>query len=289
MSLELQSTGLVSIFLAQILYICYGAGLAAQSSPPIANVTGIDSASARWVPGEAMPRISLAADGSGHGLSTTIDALLEQMSLSAGAIFVGQVSAIRRTSPLDGSAVRGGVVEIDLRVGQSILGPVSGATYTLREWSGLWEFNSDRYRVGQRMLLFLRTPSSNGLSAPVHGFEGAIPLRGGGIAPGPNDSTTTAAEWMVDVRWLQAQVLNRRFPSALLGPSPSGNPPVHRFIPERGSPTTPRSDPSLVSAMPMPWNIPSPTYVDVRPLSEVLSLCSKVLTREAARSRDDSR
>ena len=67
----------------------------------------------------------------------------------------------------------------------------------LREWGGLWEGTDERYRVGQRLLMLLHAPGASGLSSPVSGMDGAIPLLAGASA---------TAEPMVDLRWVAARV-----------------------------------------------------------------------------------
>ena len=108
---------------------------------------------------------------SAYSAPATADALIQQMSLAAGVIFAGQVTAVRGPAGFAGSGqdAAGGIVEIDFHVDLSLRGPATGSTYTLREWSGLWSGNPERYRVGQRLLLFLYAPGPHGLGAPVHG------------------------------------------------------------------------------------------------------------------------
>ena len=135
------------------------------------------------------------------------DQMIEQMTQQAGVIFAGEVLAVRRPLGYAGSAqdAAEGVVGVDFRVDEAVLGPGQGTIYTLREWAGLWTGGTERYRSGQRVLVFLRSPNAQGLSSPVHGPEGIIPLRGGGMAPGPDSAATIAAGWLVDLRWLHAQ------------------------------------------------------------------------------------
>ena len=71
-----------------------------------------------------------------------------------------------------------GVVEIEFAVEDAVRG-VSGGTYTLREWAGLWPAGDEPFRVGQRYLMLLHAPGAAGLSSPVGGMDGAIPIRGG--------------------------------------------------------------------------------------------------------------
>lgn len=110
---------------------------------------------------------------------------LRAMSQSAAVIFSGQVVAVRRLE---------GVVEIDFAVEDAVRG-VSGALFTLREWAGLWTGN-DPLRVGQRYLMLLHAAGPGGLSSPVGGVDGAIPVSGGGAADGR----------MVDLRLVAIQV-----------------------------------------------------------------------------------
>lgn len=129
--------------------------------------------------------------------SHSIEDVLHRMSDQAAVIFVGQVAAIHPHLDQTGAS---GYVEVDFRVDQPIRGCSSG-NYTLREWAGLWQGSANRYHAGQRLLMFLRAPGPSGLSSPVDGMDGAIPLRPGGAA-----SATTAGGEVVDLRWLGAQV-----------------------------------------------------------------------------------
>ncbi len=230
-----------------------------------------------WVPA------ALAA-----GVPATTDEMIEQMAQQAGVIFAGQVLAVRRPVGYAGSAqdATEGVVEIDFRVDEPVLGPSQGAVYTLREWAGLWTGTTERYRPGQRLLLFLRSPNAQGLSSPVHGLDGAIPLRGGGVAPGPDSHTTAAAEWLVDLRWLRAQTLRR--PVEIRNPGWPVHRPPHAPISElANSPTPgaiaaraelapPQSD-LPTPTLPTPWLMEPPSFQSTdaaaEPLAQVLSLC----------------
>lgn len=126
----------------------------------------------------------------------TVEDVLHQMADQADVIFVGEVVAIR---PHEGGGVASGFVEVDFRVNQAIRGSVSGGTYTLREWAGLWSGNASRYQIGQRLLMLLHAPGASGLSSPVGGIDGAIPIRGGGTLALANAATPTP---VVDLRWL---------------------------------------------------------------------------------------
>lgn len=108
-------------------------------------------------------------------LAQTVETPLHEMADAAGVIFVGQVLQVRH---VDGAGIASGVVEVQFRVDRAVLGCAAGGTYVLREWAGLWTGGEERYRVGQRLLMLLHTPSAAGMSSPVGGLDGAIPIRG---------------------------------------------------------------------------------------------------------------
>ena len=118
----------------------------------------------------------------------TVEEALHQMSDSAGVIFVGEVTAIRWREGENGAS---GLVEVAFRVDEAVRGCSDGTTYTLHEWAGLWAGGDPRYRVGQRLLMMLHAPGAAGVSSPVGGMTGAIPLRGAATAP-QTDSASPA-------------------------------------------------------------------------------------------------
>jgi hypothetical protein len=142
----------------------------------------------------------LALGQSSPGAATeqpeTVVDVLHQLSDKADVIFAGQVLAIRRPG--------NGVVEVEFRVDEAIRGCTSGTTYTLREWAGLWMADNQRYRVGQRLLMLLHAPGAGGLSSPVSGLDGAIPIRQGGAAAQADSLVSSVAPQRpyVDLRWL---------------------------------------------------------------------------------------
>jgi hypothetical protein len=209
--------------------------------------------------------LGMATGGAQARMPETADDVMEQMSGAAGAIFAGRVIAVRRPTGFMGSAADAaeGVVEVDFRVERALLGATPGSVYTLREWAGLWAGSAERYRVGRRLLLFLRAPDASGLSSPVHGVDGAIPLRGGGVAPGPDDVGVTAPEWLVDVRWIETHALRRK------GESAPERPPVEGG---RGRFQS-AAAPAMVSASPRPWLLAGADGDTAEPLSHVFALC----------------
>jgi hypothetical protein len=118
---------------------------------------------------------------------------LRAMTELAGVIFTGQVVAVREHSAANGSS---GVVEIEFAVEDAVRG-VSGSSYTLREWAGLWPGGDAPFRVGQQYLMLLHSPGASGLSSPVGGMDGAIPIRGGAAADGR----------VVDLSWVRTRVV----------------------------------------------------------------------------------
>lgn len=136
------------------------------------------------------------------GNPQTVEAALHQMSGRAAVIFVGTVADVHRSQ---GGGVGSGTVEIRFEVEQAIRG-CSGGVYTLREWAGLWNANDARYHVGQRLLLMLHAPGATGLSSPIGGMDGAIPLRASGSGVRASDASTATAEPVADLRWIGARV-----------------------------------------------------------------------------------
>ena len=111
---------------------------------------------------------------------------LRSLASRAGVAFTGKVVEIRR---------KGGVVEVVFAVEQPLLGDV-GSSYTLREWGGLWAAGQQRYLVGERVAVFLHAPGKSGLSSPVDGMDGVVPV--------VQESADRAA--LLDVRRLGARV-----------------------------------------------------------------------------------
>ncbi|HTV08059.1 MAG TPA: hypothetical protein VMD97_03330 [Candidatus Aquilonibacter sp.] len=118
----------------------------------------------------------------------SVTAALANLSARAATAFVGQVTAIRREA---------GVVEVVFRVDTPVLGQ-AGGTYTLREWAGMWPPGMQRYRLGERALVFLHAASSAGLSSAVDGGEGVVPVM--------SDANGTV---LLDVRRLATRVLRQ--------------------------------------------------------------------------------
>jgi hypothetical protein len=105
---------------------------------------------------------------------------LAQVVSPAGLIFSGQVTSVSRSNPSSGE--RTGSTAITFRVEQAIRGVSAGQELTIHEWAGLWA-NGERYRVGERVMLFLFPPSKLGFTSPVAGPQGRFDIdRYGGVA-----------------------------------------------------------------------------------------------------------
>jgi hypothetical protein len=89
----------------------------------------------------------------------------------------------------------------------------------LREWAGLWQGGDERYHVGQRLLMMLHSPGPTGITSPVAGLDGAIPLHAQSSIPLVDSSTSISADdslpasLLVDLRWVGTHVLRTVSPS----------------------------------------------------------------------------
>ncbi|MGH9538099.1 MAG: hypothetical protein ACRD3H_09245 [Terriglobales bacterium] len=100
-------------------------------------------------------------------------ASLQLLARKSGYIFDGTVLSVEPGA----EAETGGVatVRITFRVEQAIRGVRNGQVLTIGEWAGLWN-SGERYRSGERLLLFLYTPGKLGLTSLVGGGQGRIPV-----------------------------------------------------------------------------------------------------------------
>jgi len=88
---------------------------------------------------------------------------------AAGFIFSGTVTAVARRAAVGGESVE--TVAITFHVQNAIRGAIPGKDLTISQWIGLWS-GGQRYRVGERLLLFLYPPSKLGLTSNVGGEMG---------------------------------------------------------------------------------------------------------------------
>jgi len=100
-----------------------------------------------------------------------------QLAGAAGKIFSGTVTAITRRPANTGQSVE--TVAVTFHVERAIRGTIPAEDLTISQWIGLWS-SGQRYRLGERVLLFLYPPSKLGLTSCVGGGMGrfAIDPRG---------------------------------------------------------------------------------------------------------------
>jgi hypothetical protein len=92
---------------------------------------------------------------------------------AAGTIFSGTVTAIVRRPATGDQAIE--TVAITFHVENAIRGATPGDDLTISQWIGLWS-GGQRYRVGQRVLLFLYPTSKLGLTSSVGGAMGRFAI-----------------------------------------------------------------------------------------------------------------
>ena len=100
-----------------------------------------------------------------------------QLTQRAGIIFSGKVTAVKPERSAASDEVTS--VVITFQVEQAIRGTRVGQQLTIHEWAGLWAAG-ERYRVGERLMLFLHAPSKLGLTSPVGGAAGRFSVDQGG-------------------------------------------------------------------------------------------------------------
>ncbi|HZQ20113.1 MAG TPA: hypothetical protein VFA90_15450 [Terriglobales bacterium] len=88
-------------------------------------------------------------------------------------IFAGTVLQVLHLNPSPASTLAS--TSIRFRVDEAIRGVRQGQIVEIREWAGLWQ-SGERYRPGERVLLFLYPPSKLGLTSPVGHRAGRFPL-----------------------------------------------------------------------------------------------------------------
>ena len=134
----------------------------------------------RQIPALALALLSYPAAGQDSQAKQSLPAIsnLRLLTRSSGYIFDGTVLSVQTAA--DGTSDLA-TVQITFRVEQAIRGTRAGQTLTIREWAGLWN-SGKRYHPGERLLLFLYSPSSLGLTSPVGGAAGRFAVDSGGSA-----------------------------------------------------------------------------------------------------------
>jgi hypothetical protein len=92
-----------------------------------------------------------------------------RLARAADTIFSGTVTRIEYQPPINGNAVAR--VNVTFRVENPVRGAVRGRIFTASEWIGLWQ-GGQRYRIGERVLVFFYPRSKVGLTSSVGGAIG---------------------------------------------------------------------------------------------------------------------
>ena len=134
----------------------------------------------RQYPALALALLSLPAAGQASQADQQLPAIssLRVLTQNSGYIFDGTVLSVQAVPNDDHDLA---TVQITFRVEQAIRGTRAGQILTIREWAGLWN-SGERYHPGERLLLFLYSPSSLGLTSPVGGPAGRFAVDSGGNA-----------------------------------------------------------------------------------------------------------
>lgn len=96
---------------------------------------------------------------------------------AAGIIFSGTVTRIERRPGHAGQTLA--TLDITFRVENSIRGATAGKDLTISQWAGLWSMGQ-RYRIGERVVLFLYPTSKLGLTSWVGGELGRFAIDASG-------------------------------------------------------------------------------------------------------------
>jgi hypothetical protein len=104
--------------------------------------------------------------------------VFRQLVRAAGIIFSGRVTSIGR-SFFSSSRPDPAATVVTFRVEHAIRGTLAGQNLTIHEWAGL-RLSGEDYRIGERVLLFLYSPSKLGLTSPVAGSMGRFAMNSQG-------------------------------------------------------------------------------------------------------------
>lgn len=124
-----------------------------------------------WLLGSLFPLRAQTSANIPQPTSPELRAVVRQ----AGAIFAGRVISVEPVRIASAEQVAS--VQVTFQVEQAIRGARVGQRLSFREWAGLWS-RGERYRVGQRTMLFLYAPSALGLTSPVGGAAGRFAVDG---------------------------------------------------------------------------------------------------------------
>jgi len=98
-----------------------------------------------------------------------IEAMQPGLARHAAIIFSGRVTDVSHIVPESGAAEP--CLQITFAVENGVQGAQTGGQFRLMEWPGRWQAG-ERYRIGERYLLFLYARNAAGLTSPVGGSAG---------------------------------------------------------------------------------------------------------------------
>ena len=124
--------------------------------------------------------------------------IFAQLVSAAGIIFSGHVTSVGRSPSPNGRSPAS--TSVTFQVEHAMRGASAGQSLTIQEWAGLWT-GGERYRVGERVLLFLYSPSKLGLTSPVAGGIGKFAVDAQGrIVMNAVQAATVAVDPVLSVR-----------------------------------------------------------------------------------------
>lgn len=136
-----------------------------------------------WIPPPGAPERSPITPGK---------TIFPQFVRAAGIIFSGRVTSIGRSPSPGGKATAS--TTVTFQVERAMRGASPGQSLTIHEWAGLWR-SGERYRIGERVLLFLYSPGKLGLTSPVSGATGRFGMDSQGrIMIGAQQAAILAAD-----------------------------------------------------------------------------------------------
>jgi hypothetical protein len=133
------------------------------------------------------------------------------LTQNSGYEFAGTVKAVQHVSPV-GRGV--GITRITFHVDTAVRGVRSGQTLVIAEWAALWT-SGERYRVGERVFLFLYPPSKLGLTSPVRGTAGKFRIGGNGRIEVRPEQKAVLPERVANAVGGQHEIEIREFAGAL--------------------------------------------------------------------------
>jgi hypothetical protein len=98
-----------------------------------------------------------------------IEAMEPNLARHAAIVFSGRVTEVLRIVPDSGSAEP--LVQITFAVETGVRSVQNKDQFRLLEWPGRWQAG-ERYRIGERYLMFLHAPNAAGVTSPVGGNAG---------------------------------------------------------------------------------------------------------------------